>query len=62
MHIQVLAKKHYGREVFEPISEDAKLLCNIAECKNLARWQLKLCKEAGYIPVVEYPKFNVDEL
>lgn len=51
--IKVSPKKAYGREMFQPENETAKLLCELVGQANLTFEQLQTAKKLGFkiIPV-----------
>ncbi len=54
-------KKIYGKELFYPVSDDAKLLTKITGRPTLLKRQLKVCLDAGWHVSFVQETLNVDE-
>ncbi len=61
MNIVVSFKKIYGKELFYPVSDDAKFLAKLTGRPTLLKFQLKLCKDAGWGVLLEQKTINIDE-
>lgn len=61
MNIVVLFKKIYGKELFYPVSEDAKLLTRITGRPTILKNQLKICVEAGWTVSMVQKTINLDD-
>ena len=60
MNLEVLLNNWWGRELFEPISDDAKILCQLLKRKTLTKDQLKMCKDAGWMVTVKMNEYKLD--
>ena len=61
MNIVVSFKKVYGKELFYPVSDAAKLLTRITGRPTLSKHQLKICLEAGWAVCLAQEKLNIDD-
>ena len=48
MIIEVLYQPRYGKNLFYPVSNDAKTLCELTRTVTLTMAQLATCKKAGW--------------
>lgn len=60
MQLEVLLNNWWGRELFEPVNENAKTLCQLLKRKTLTKDQLKLCKDAGWDVVFKKDEYKLD--
>lgn len=61
MEIVVSFKKIWGKELFYPVSDDAKLLAKITGRPTLLKSQLRTCKEAGWHVTLVQETLNLDD-
>lgn len=61
MNIVVSFKKIYGKELFYPVSDDAKLLARITGRPTLLKQQLKICLEVGWAVSLIQDTLNLDD-
>lgn len=61
MNIVVLFKKIYGKELFYPVSDAAKLLTKITGRPTLSKQQLRVCLEAGWSVSLAQETLDIDD-
>lgn len=61
MNIVVSFKKIYGKELFYPVSDDAKLLTRITGRPTLLKHQLRVCLEAGWTVSLVQETLNLND-
>ena len=61
MNIVVSFKKIYGKELFYPVSDDAKLLTRITGRPTLLKHQLRECLEAGWTVSLVQETLNLND-
>jgi len=61
MEIVVSFKKIWGKELFYPVSDDAKLLARITGRPTLLKCQLRICKEAGWKVTLVQETLNLED-
>lgn len=61
MEIIVSFKKIWGKELFYPVSDDAKLIARITGRPTLLKEQLRICKEAGWTVTLIQEALNLEE-
>lgn len=61
MKIVVSLKKNWGKQLFYPVSDDAKLLTKITGRPTLLKHQLKLCLLAGWEVSISQEIINIED-
>lgn len=61
MNIVVSVKTKWGKELFYPESEDARILTKFTGRPTLLKHQLRLALDMGWNVAVIHPKFNLEE-
>lgn len=62
MHIIVEYKHIWGKDLFYPISEDAKFLADMSEKTTLSKNQLILCRKYGLLVEAIAKTVDLDEM
>lgn len=57
--LEVLVKKVYGNERFYPVSEDAKMICELMRVTTLTKDQLKYCRDGGWKVAVKTEEYSL---
>jgi hypothetical protein len=57
--LEVLVKKVYGNERFYPVSNDAKMVCELMKTTTLTRDQLRFCKDGGWRVTVKSEEYSL---
>ena len=60
--IRIVRRDQYGRTVFHPANDAAKLMARIAGTKTLTRSALNALAGGGYEIIVSAPSWQVDEI
>lgn len=60
MKIVVSYKKIYGKDLFYPVSDDAKFLAELTGRPTILKRQLNLCVKKGWEVLIEQPNISIN--
>ena len=60
MKIIVMYKRKWGKDLFYPVSEDAKFICEFTGRPTILKRQLQLCIKRGYEVIIEQPDISIN--
>jgi hypothetical protein len=55
MKLDLILKQSYGRNLYYPVGDSAKLVCKLANCTTLTDTQLKLLRQLGFEIAIGLP-------
>lgn len=60
MEIEVRIKRSYGNELFYPVNDDAKLLCELIGTTTITKDKLKKIREHGWDVKIKQEEYQLD--
>ena len=61
MKVEVQLKREFGRERFYPLSDDAKIMCEIFNATTLTKGQLKKLRDRGHEVAVQIEQYSLED-
>lgn len=61
MNIVVCLKRVWGKELFYPVSDDAKFITQLTERPTILDHQLKLCLDKGWKVEAQTEQLNISD-